>query len=915
MITRYETSVGYSPGSDDILPYQTFKPRVNADGTFFHLFSPIPVSVTARSALYFNVKAFNDNKLHSILSSGPVFLKTEANALASWVYDGMSDLVDIDYQTSTSSIFGYFQVGTNCPLQSAHWLVETVDGMLVQNVTNAHAAEPTDNILDNRYFVSSDYINLYNDETYRIVVQATDYTGEVYILQSNGSAVTTLSVQPGQVLDGAVPEQDLNYQHATSVLHAQWSAFGDGSPEQEITHYDVAVGSDIGYPNTRSDIAPFTNVGLNTSVMWENLDLVPQRVVYYSTVRAHTVSGTFIEVTSNGIRVGYGQSIIPGIIITPQYQSDTSTFTAYWTDFESDLPIRSYEWALGSQYLDANELESLCEDIGQINEGSGSYSASGNDFEEFGFQYVDRDTSVLASNLNLEHNTTYFIAVRAIDSGAKCTVAISNGTLIDVTPPVPGRLLGIGSSESHGDILDWSNYVIYLQPATDLDVSWEPFTDGETDIVQYDVGIFEQGYCGEDVTENGNVTALVGFRNVGTTLLTTFEGVLLEEGISYTVVVKGTNAVGLSSSTQSRPIVLDSATIMAGRVKDGTVWESDVIFQSDLTTLSAVFTHSTFLLSGRQQSGPCPESTFYHLANFDSAWRILVPRPGDVIGNINAAAVNYSSSQVTQSFNPAGIKITAHRDNTLADDLIITGAYQTFSQVLDGDSISFDVRAATGHLDLQEYAVTSVVFIDSGQRADILADYDVEQMRTFLTSPLFSAFGMQIHHGVWNESVGNFTSPKVVMWAKDSTMISTPNIVMQDIAIDLSQVHHYTIKFIFQQRGVDHKRKAELYIDGTIAAILQGLPNFSNSTRMVFHVFNRLGYLPAIENSLISPTVEAVLANVSLPSRSGHLCDYGLPFYSEGSPIVKFMAGIGTTATSTDIKDLEVSWDEPCTLM
>lgn len=887
---------------------------MNADGSLFHLFAPILVSATRRSALYFNVKAFNNNELHSILSSRPIFLKTEANALASWVYDGMSDLFDIDYQTYTSEISGYFQVGTNCPLQGAHWLVETADGMLVHNVTGVNTAEFIGNMLDNHYFVSSDQVSLYNDETYRIVVRATDHTGEVHILQSNGSAVSTLSVQPGQVLDGSVPEQDLNYQRETSILHAQWSGFGDGSPEQEITHYDVAVGSDVGYPNTRSDIVPFTSVGLNTSVTWENLDLVPQSIVYYSTVRAYTVSGAFIDVTSNGIRVGYGQSIIPGIITTPQYQSETTTFTAYWTDFESDLPIRSYEWALLSQYLNANELESLCEDVSEIGEGSGSHSASGQDFKELGFQLVDQDTSAFASNLNLEHNTTYYIAVRAIDSGAKCTVAISNGTLIDITPPVPSRLLSVGSSESNNDASDWSDYVIYVQPATDLAVSWETFTDGETGTVQYDVGIFEQHTCGEDVTDNRNITALVDFRNVGTALATTFEGILLKVGVSYTVVIKGTNAVGLSSSTQSQPIVLDSGRVVPGRVKDGTVWNSDVVFQSDLTTLSAVFTHATSHRSGRLQSGPCPESAFHHLTNFDPAWNVLAPRPGDVIGNINSAAVSYNSSQVTRSLDPAGIRITAHRNIRLADDLIITGAYQTFTQVSDGDSISFDIRAAIGNLDLQEHAVTSVIFIDSGQRSDILADYDIEQTSNFVNYPPFSAFGVQIHHGVQNELAGNFTSPKVVMWAKDSTMISAPNTVTRDVTIDLSQVHRYTIKFILQQLSLKDRRKAELYIDGTIAMILEGLPNFSNSTRMVFHVFNRLGYVPTIEDSLVSPAVEAILANISLPSRGSHLCDYGMPFYSEESPIIKFMAGVGTTIASTDIKALKVSLDEPCIL-
>ena len=104
----------------------------------------------------------------------------------------------------------------------------------------------------------------------------------------------------------------MNYQEPMDTLWTHWSGFGDGSPEQEITFYEVAAGSDREYPSTRTDIAPFTNVGLNTSHTFHNLNLVPESIIYYITVRAHTVSGAFVDATSNGISVGYQHGIIPG---------------------------------------------------------------------------------------------------------------------------------------------------------------------------------------------------------------------------------------------------------------------------------------------------------------------------------------------------------------------------------------------------------------------------------------------------------------------------------------------------------------------------------------------------------------------------------------------------------------------------
>ena len=875
---------------------------MSADEVLFYLFAPTPsLPVTSRKALYFNVKALSNNGLHSVLSSRPVYVKSEANPTANMVYDGINDSFDIDYQFSITVISGSFEIGTSCPLQSVQWLVETVDGIVVQDTIGISISEPADE-LENHFLVSSDQVN--SNETYRIVVQAIDYTGEVYILQSNGSTVTNQAVLPGLVLDGPVQGQDLNFQQSLSTLSAQWSGFGDGSPEQRITRYDVAVGSDRGHLNTRSNIVPFTNVGLNTNYTWNDLDLIPQSTVYYSTVRAYTVSKAFIDATSNGIRVGYGQSIVPGTIMVPRYQSDTLSLMAYWTEFESDLPITSYEWALGSQYLDARELESLCEEVQEFTEGSGSSSLVGAAFNVFGFQVVGQDTSAIAYNLVLQHNMNYYVTIRAVDSGTKCIAAISNAILIDTTPPVPGKQPDVGPLTSRKNIQEGSDYIVYVQPATHLAVSWEAFTDSETELVQYDVGIFEQQICGDMIdVGNSNRTAFMDFRNVGSELTITFESIELLGDIPYIVVVKGTNAVGLSSFVYSQPILLDSTTIMAGRVKDGLIWESDVVFQSDPTKISAIFTHAKLPHGGGQQSRPCPESAFYPLTDFNPESLFI---PGRVVGIAFPATVRYDAGQVQQSISPAGVKISAQRDiSGLSSNQIITGAYQLDTPVIsDGDSVSLDILAASGHSALQEYAVTSVVFIDSGPASDILADYEMETQGEYIA---VNAFGMQIHHSIWNDSTGNFTSQRVVVWAKDDNILSSPKVVVRNTALDLSQTHTYTINFVIQQLDINFVRKAELYIDGTIVATLQGLPIFSNFTRMVLHVFNRQGFLPTFDSSLDSPTVEAIFANVSLPSRVNHLCEYGLPFYNEHSPIVEFMAGVGTAPSSTDIEELKVS--------
>ena len=79
---------------------------------------------------------------------------------------------------------------------------------------------------------------------------------------------------------------------------------------QIITNYEIAAGSDMRYPNTRENIHPFINVGLSKTWTFSDLDLVARTATYYITVRAYSSNRAMVEVTSNGIKVGYGGIII-----------------------------------------------------------------------------------------------------------------------------------------------------------------------------------------------------------------------------------------------------------------------------------------------------------------------------------------------------------------------------------------------------------------------------------------------------------------------------------------------------------------------------------------------------------------------------------------------------------------------------
>ena len=798
---------------------------------------------------------------------------------------------------STTKVSAYSHVGVNCPIRSAQWAVESVDGMLAQDyieVEPPSSTDPLDLSRRNTFFLTSDQVTLYPDESYRVLFQAVDYSGETFILRSNGFTVTTSAVRPGLVRDGSIPGQDLNYQEPANVLWAHWSGFGDGSPEQEITLYEVAAGSDREYPSTRTDIAPFTNVGLNTSHAFYNLDLVPESITYYITVRAHTVSGAYIDATSNGISVGYQQGIIPGEITLNRYQSDTTSVSLYWTEFESDLPIRLYEWALGTLSFTERELERFCEN---------TESNFTDYFEVFGFTSVNLDTTATATELNLQHNSTYYVVLRVIDQAKKCRAVLSpNGVTVDITRPIPNpspRSIILGPPQSRETVPENDTYVVYVQREQLIDVTWDNFQDPESGIESYEVGIFQQsGGC-----DNNDETSLIlvrEFVEAGLEQQVNFGKLELEEGQSYVAVVRATNQAGLKSDGYSQPVVLDTITPIAGTVKDGTDWEGDVTYQSDTSMLSAIFTHaklpaSNSNINGTVENMPCPTVAFFDFQALTPPWEVL--SAPTAIGHV-FDSIGYESSRVGVSTDPPGVQIMAQTDQAATDPRILTGAYKTSIQLSRGGVVSLDILTAFGTRHFEDNAVTAVTFVDS-ENPNLIPIFEPEVLN--VEFPDINAFGVQIYR--------NQTSQSVVLWSKSTNPLSRPIFVRQDLShVNLSISHTYSIEFRVEIPTI---REANLYIDGVQEATLQTLPTFSDdNTSIILHVFNKNGQVPEIDPTSPDPIprVQAVFSNVHLPIRLGHLCDYGTPFFSLGSPIVEFRAGIGTRPGIVDVKDYQVSY-------
>lgn len=896
----YELGVGLLPGSNDILRYESFSPvPLPAAGSvgesLYHRVHPLDFAPIGRGGVYFSVRARNEAGLYSTLVSEAVFLKSNSTLERNWIFDGMGTGTDIDYQAATYEIGSSFFFGVNCPIRRGQWAVESADGNLTQPYVELNIPR-FQNQVRNTFHVISDQVQLFHDETYRVLVQVTDFSGEVHALRSDGVTVSTAGLIPGRVRDGPIPEQDLNYQESVTTLSACWSGFGDGSPEQTIAYYEVAAGSGRDNPSTRSNIAPYTNVGLNRTHTFTGLELNAETVAYFVTVRAYSVAGLSVEAHSNGIIAGLGHTIIPGTITVPRFQADATMLSAYWSDFESSLPIRQYEWGLGTEYFSGDRLEQFCADTD---------SNFSDNFDVSGFNLIGLDTYVVLKELSLQDNTTYYFTLRVLDQAKKCIAVISPyGLTIDQTPPtseVTTTSVTLGPIQSRRRDTE---FVIYIsEGSTELEVEWTPFVDEESAIDYYEVGVHRQFDCGNNTILGDVVVELTAVE--GDDMQIRFTNIPpLEVGMAYVGVVQATNGAGVTGRAYSQPFLLDSFAPVTGEVKDGENWNKDIVYQSDLSMLSAVFTHAKLPPepTGVTSNAPCPRASFFDLLSFDTEWGTI---PSPVLIGYVTSSIGHRDEQVTET--SSGIRITMLREQGATEVEVISGTYQTYADFSNGGTFQADIMAAAGQLDLQMNSVTSILFIDSDETTNVLAKLEPERPDFDFGEAVvdFRCFGVQIYRDFSNSGLA--LPQSVVLWAADTGALSQPVFIRRNLpSVDLAGANTYRVEFEVDQRDTDTVRTAHLYVNDALMVSLQGVPPLSNTTRVVFHLLNRLGYVPPRTNPGQALSVSAVFANVTLPSPSGHLCDAGTPFHSRQSPIVEFLAWAGTRPGLADVEEMMV---------
>ena len=148
-------------------------------------------------------------------------------------------------------------------------------------------------------------------------------------------------------------------------------------------------------------------------------------------------------------------------------------------------------------------------------------------------------STVSLSSLQLEEAVVYYSTVRATNPLGVGVTSISDGIMVDTTPPLAGTVLG-GKGMGYLDSI--------AQSETDtFSAHWFGFSDPDSNIDHYELA----------VSNSTNIPTLPQYDNVGIRLQTTLTGLSLVPGQKYYVHVVAVNRAGLrSTDTISRGTVI-----------------------------------------------------------------------------------------------------------------------------------------------------------------------------------------------------------------------------------------------------------------------------------------------------------------------------------------------------------------------
>ncbi|CAH1258771.1 JAG1 [Branchiostoma lanceolatum] len=942
-VIRYEVAAGTAPGLSDIYPFTTVegaKRSAVIDG----------LDLSQQRQVFVMVRAHNAAGLVNTVTSDGVFISRVSSGLIPLrppiVYDGETMREDMDYQERTDQLAATWDFsGDPCPIVKYEWSIVRVD---------EHVLQPLTVVPEGQTYGQNDQVDLMDKQTYYSIVRATNTLGYSYFVRSDGITITKEPLLPGHVRDGDIFGVDLNGQPSVTTISANWDQFG--GPAMEIQYYEIAVGSDRGFPSTRSNIHPFKNVGLNRTATFTDLRLVPGGF-YYLTVRARSLSTAVAEISSNGITVGVGgEPPKPQSVDIPRFISSNEAITFAWDDFLSEMPMLFYQWGMTSRAR-AEIQDRSCNDMQEFQESEAVSVPEDirHLFDIHPLTTVGKDTMIEQHGLNLEHGQTYTVAVIGTNEASEC-VTVAHEVSVDTTPPTGGAIV-VGERDLET--------IHFVRSPDMMHVAWEGFHDEDSGIKSVEVALYERMTCSHPSGTLVALTELIDVPLNSSDCL--FREIVLQVAVPYYVQLKVTNNAELSALFTSSPILLDNTDPIAGAVVDGQDFRKDRSHQNYTDRMEGVFLHlpspygdscprrrydlaaesedwSAVLTSGVWKAGRT--DTILFLPDQISYWEddgLAIKMQRDIRGPrmkscaVHTKALLQEAGKYQMTIQAAGGDISAVTSVTFwgGPEGVVAGFNTSFDEYVEETT-----AAASGECDCcfntTTLAPAAGMYNDSSHdEADVcncscptlVITESVDNVtvgRTTTDDPglgvfweferqpipgdTFSgpeedwgkdhpSFGLQLQKGRGTENY------YAVMWLQPAIAGHEPQQEVFELNFDPSEAFHvYTLDF--QVDRTDPKNEiwsVDLIIDGVRALALSGLPSLPIDAVVTFSVWNFDDFVPEVEDPFYPPTATANFKDVSFPASSDQLCRYGEPFRDGDSAILSFLAGVGTEAHQDDV--------------
>ncbi|CAH1794764.1 unnamed protein product [Owenia fusiformis] len=906
-VIRYELAVGSTRGGSQLKPFY----EVPLDT---YIISVSHLDLSQQKMVFVTVRATNAAGLTTISSSNGVHISRISAGLQPLgrftVYDGSSPGIDMSFQKDREQLTANWEFnGDPCPMETYTWSIYKFDGTVFMSATKVPQGQT---------YGVYDGLNLRDGEEFFVVVQGTNSLGFTQTVRSDGITIKQEPLMPGVVRDGPVFGVDFDVQPSVTQLWGNWDAFGkdretrpdliNGNPDlnphigdnQRIHSYEVAVGTDRRYPKTRANIYPFVNAGLNQTWHFTSLNLIPQTAHYFITVKATSWSGAVRSQTSNGIRVGFGGTVVKhGELKLADCIPSDSEISFSWQGFKFGMPVMFYQWGISSNLSAVDNL--TCEQLQLYEHRMRENDLHLKAFDIQPMSNVLQDSTIKQTGLKMVHGSSYLVVVIATDESSICSM-VSKIVLVDTTAPLSGTIqVGPANELVQG--------IMFEKWADRLAVEWTGYSDPESYIENYKLTLHEGIVCdgtNQDISTTDAITEQITLNSNLTKY--TFYQLYLKGDRPYYVKFEATNCAGLVASDFSRPILIEQYIPLPGTIKDGLRFDSDIEYQTSTKMIQGSF----FSQLNPSVKDVCPENileltmTTWHYIHHLGVWG----------SDSNIMHHKFQSTSIETGFELSIVPDVKIRR-------MLAGAVDRGIEVVSG-KYEFVIQAS----DLHEYSVTSVVLRDGPRGVFVDLDVDMseyinvtnnDKYTTSSTSspPAHSSTsdlkvgtlpldgdtyngsasassqnscGFQVHTAVY----GNLSYAVLLCsWENGSR---TPNNEIVQLQFDPSKSSHtYTLQLQMESNAI------ELAVDGKIIALVYGVPVIKKPGLISLGVRTKEHYYPDIFDPFNRPKSAAYFKFISVPRSKPSDCNFGAPFKNMGSPLFTFEAGLGTTKTDTDV--------------